>query len=100
MTELDEIDQRALGVSVGLLDVTTSEERAIAAATLRLLTVLGAAEPVLAVVDDVNSLDRASASVLAYVARRVAGTRIALIATMRSGERTPFERGGLDTLCR
>ncbi len=33
---------------------------------------------------------------LAYVARRVAGTRIALIASMRTGERTPFDRGGLD----
>jgi predicted ATPase len=80
LTELDEIDQCALRVSLGLLDGTTSEERAVAVATLRLLTVLGAAEPVLAAVDDVNWLDRASASVLAYVARRVAGTRIALIA--------------------
>jgi hypothetical protein len=56
-----------------------------------------AVEPVLVVVDDVNWLDRASAAVLAYVARRLAGTRIALIAVMRSGERTPFEGGGLDT---
>jgi predicted ATPase len=64
---------------------------------LRLLAHLAEAAPLLVVVDDVNWLDRASSAVLAYVARRVAGTRVALIATMRSGERTPFERGGLET---
>jgi AAA ATPase domain len=97
LSELDEFDQQALRVSLGLVDGTASEEQAVAVATLRLLTVLAADQPVLAVVDDVNWLDRASASVLAYVARRVSGTGIALIATMRTGERTPFERGGLDT---
>jgi hypothetical protein len=51
----------------------------------------------LVVVDVVNWLDRASASALAHVARRVSGVRVALIAAMRTGERTPFERGGLET---
>jgi DNA-binding CsgD family transcriptional regulator len=97
LVELDELDQRALRVSLGLVDGAASEERAVAIATLRFLTVIAAAQPVLAVVDDVNWLDRASSSVLTYVARRVGGTRIALIASMRTGERTPFERGGLDT---
>lgn len=96
--ELDEIDQQALRVSLGLIDGTASEEQAVAIATLRLLTALAVVQPVLVVVDDVNWLDRASAAVLAYVARRVRGTRIALIATMRTGERTAFERGGLDVL--
>ena len=97
LVELDELDQRALRVSLGLVDGAASEERAVAIATLRFLTVIAAAQPVLAVVDDVNWLDRASSSVLTYVARRVGGTRIALIASMRTGERTPFERSGLDT---
>ena len=95
--ELDEIDQRALRMALGLIDGRASEEQAVAVATLRLLALLADAQPVLVVVDDVNWQDRASSAVLAYVARRVAGTRIALVATMRSGERTPFERGGLDT---
>jgi DNA-binding CsgD family transcriptional regulator len=97
VSALDEIDQRALGVSLGLIAGTASEEQAVAMATLRLLSVIAADEPVLAVIDDVNWLDRASSAVLASVARRVGGTRIALIASMRSGERTPFERGGLAT---
>lgn len=97
VSELDENDQRALRVSLGLIDGTASEEHAVAMATLRLMAAIAAVEPVLAVVDDVNWLDRASAAVLAYVARRVSGTRIALIASMRTGQRTPFERGGLAT---
>ena len=97
LSELKEIDQRALRVSLGLIDGTASEELAVAIGTLGLLTTVAAAQPVLVVVDDVNWLDRASAAVLAYIARRVGGTRIALIAAMRSGERTPFERGGLDS---
>ena len=96
LAELDEIDQRALHVSLGLAHGTASEEHAVAIATLRLLSGLAAVERVLVIVDDVNCLDRASAAVLAYVARRVVGTRIALIASMRTGERTPFDRGGLD----
>jgi DNA-binding CsgD family transcriptional regulator len=95
--ELDAADQQALRVALGLAEGRASEELAVSNATLRLLATLADAQPLLVVVDDVNWLDRASAAVLAYVARRVAGTRVALIATMRSGERTPFERGGLDT---
>ena len=97
LSELDEMDERALRVSLGLIDGTASEEQAVAGATLRLLAAIAAKEPVLAVVDDVNWLDRASASVLAHVARRVSGTRVALLASMRTGERTPFDRVGLET---
>ena len=95
--ELTETDRRALEVSLGLVDGTASEEQAVAIATLRLLTAVALVEPLLVVVDDVNWLDRASASVLAYVGRRVVGTRIALMAAMRTGQRTPFDRGGLET---
>lgn len=97
VSELNEGDRRGLGVSLGLIDGIASQEQAVAMATLRLMAAVAAVEPVLAVVDDVNWLDRASAAVLAYVARRVSGTRVALIASMRTGERTPFERGGLAT---
>jgi DNA-binding CsgD family transcriptional regulator len=97
LDQLDDADQHALRTALGIGRGRASEELAVANATLRLLTALADAEPLLVVVDDVNWLDRASSAVLAYVARRVGGTRVALIATMRAGERTPFERGGLDT---
>lgn len=45
LTELDEGDQRALRVSLGLVDRTASEEHAVAMATLRLLSGLAAVEP-------------------------------------------------------
>src|SRR4051794_16049195 len=73
------------------------DELAVSNATLRLLAALANDRPLLVVVDDVNWLDRASSAALAYIARPVGGTRAVLIATMRSGERTPFERGGLAT---
>src|SRR3954452_23200426 len=92
---LEEADRRTLRVALGLGEGRTSDEFAVAQATVRLLAHLTETAPDLVVVDDANWLDRASSAVLAYVARRVAGTRVALIATMRSGERTPFERGGL-----
>jgi DNA-binding CsgD family transcriptional regulator len=94
LSELDEMDESALRAALGLSGGRASEELAVSMATLRLLV---AAQPVLVVVDDVNWLDRASAAALAHVARRVGGTCIALIVAMRSGERTPIERGGLDT---
>src|SRR3954452_889616 len=93
---LEEADRRALRVALGLGEGRASDEFAVAQATVRLLAHLTETAPDLVVVDDANWLDRASSAVLAYVARRVAGTRVALIATMRSGERTPFERGGID----
>jgi DNA-binding CsgD family transcriptional regulator len=97
LRELEEFDQRALRTALGLGERGGSDELAVSNATLRLLARIAAGQPLLVVVDDANWLDRASAAALAYVARRVAGTRIALIATMRSGERTPFDRGGLGT---
>src|SRR5262245_4697061 len=96
LDELDAADQQALRIALGLGDGRASDELAVSGATLRLLQMVAEAQPLLVVVDDVNWLDRASSAVLAYVARRAAGTHMALIATMRSGERTPFERGGLD----
>jgi DNA-binding CsgD family transcriptional regulator len=95
LSELDVADQRALQMALGLGEGRASDEFAVADATLRLLAGVACGGPLLVVVDDVNWLDRASSAVLAFVARRVSATGIALIAAMRSGERTPFERGGL-----
>ena len=95
--ELDEVDRRTLRMALGLGAGGACDELAVSNATLRLLARVADAQPLLVVVDDVNWVDRASSAVLAYVARRVAGSGIALIATMRLGERTPFERGGLQT---
>jgi len=67
----------------------------VANAALALLRQAAAATPVLVVVDDLQWLDRASAVVLAFVARRVGGSRVGVLAVSRSGEEGFFERSGL-----
>ena len=86
---LDAADQQALRVALGIGEGRASEELAVSNATLRRLATPADAQPLLIVldVDDVNWLDRASSAVLAHVARRVGGTHVALIATIRTGER-------------
>lgn len=84
---LDAADQQALRVALGIGEGRASEELAVSNATLRRLATLADAQPLLIVLDDVNWLDRASSAVLAHVARRVGGTHVALIATIRTGER-------------
>ncbi|GLF95359.1 AAA family ATPase [Streptomyces yaizuensis] len=54
-----------------------------ATATLNLLVAASAERPVLCVVDDAHGLDRASARVLAFVARRVQGAQVALLVAAR-----------------
>ena len=44
LSELDEVDRRALRVALGFIDARASEERAVAIATLALLTALAAVE--------------------------------------------------------
>jgi hypothetical protein len=67
----------------------------VANAALALLRQAAAATPVLVVVDDLQWLDRASAVVLAFVARRLGGSRVGVLAAFRSGEEGFFERSGL-----
>ena len=52
-------------------------------------------QPLVVLIDDVPWVDRASGSVLGFIARRVLGHPIAFLAAARTGEATYFERGGL-----
>ena len=65
------------------------------AAVLALLAAVAAERPVLACVDDMHLLDPASREVLAFTARRVAGERVALVFTTRTGECAPGWAAGL-----
>ena len=53
---------------------------------------------VLVILDDLQWLDRASAGVLSFVARRLAGSQVALIGASRSGEVQFFDHGGIPEL--
>lgn len=54
--------------------------------------------PLLVVVDDVQWLDSATATVLAALARRLRGLRIGLIGVVRSGESSAFDHAGIDEM--
>jgi DNA-binding CsgD family transcriptional regulator len=67
-------------------------------ATLALLRHAAADRPLLVIVDDLPWLDRASAGVLGFVARRLAGSRVGFLAASRWGEESFFDRAGLPEL--
>jgi DNA-binding CsgD family transcriptional regulator len=89
--------RRALAVALGVREGSSPDQLMLSNAALALLvqTTGAGAGPVLVVVDDLPWLDRASAVVLAVVARRLAGSRIGFLAVSRSGEDGFFDRGGL-----
>ncbi|MEU1513337.1 AAA family ATPase [Streptomyces sp. NPDC005811] len=70
----------------------------VALATLGLLTEAATRRPVLLVVEDLHWLDAASATVLAFVARRLAPEPVALLAALREDFGSPLSSAGLPTL--
>ncbi|UBU11356.1 helix-turn-helix transcriptional regulator [Nonomuraea gerenzanensis] len=67
-------------------------------AALTLLAEVAAVRPLLVVVEDAHWLDRASADVLAFVARRIESEPVAVVATLRDGEPSPLLEAGLSEL--
>jgi DNA-binding CsgD family transcriptional regulator len=68
------------------------EPSAISVAFLNALRTLTAREPLLVAVDDVQWLDRPSADVLAFAARRLGGEDVGFLLARRSGRTPPLER--------
>ncbi|GAA1318476.1 ATP-binding protein [Pseudonocardia xinjiangensis] len=90
--------REALSVALGLGSGPAPDRMVVSAATLALLCRVAADRPVLIVIDDVHWLDRTSAAVLGFVARRLAGHRIGFLAASRPGTDSFFERSGLPEL--
>jgi DNA-binding CsgD family transcriptional regulator len=68
------------------------ESLAIAAGFLNVLRALAVRKPLLVAVDDVNWLDRASADVLVFAARRLSGSSIGFLLARRPGHSTGLEQ--------
>lgn len=66
---------------------TATDQRAVGAALLSILTQLASRGPVLIAVDDWQWLDRASAQILTFAARRLTGP-VAILATLRTAPAT------------
>ena len=79
----------ALAAAFGLTDETTQDPFLISLAALTLLTDAASERPILAVVDDLQWLDRESDQTLAFVARRLGSDPIVLLLAIRDGETAP-----------
>ncbi len=93
--ELDPTHRDALRVALGLGAGPAPERLLVSNAALALLRHAAARVPVLLIVDDLPWIDRASAGVLSFVARRLGGSRVGLLAACRTGAESYFDRGGL-----
>ena len=91
MPQLDPADWEALGAAVQLGRAHTGDPTLVSTATLALLRTAAGHQPVLLVVDDLPWLDKASARVLAFVARRLAGSPIGFLGAARTGEAGLFD---------
>ncbi|WP_344666635.1 AAA family ATPase [Catenulispora yoronensis] len=87
--------RRALAAAFGEADGPAPEPFLIALGALNLLTDAAAERPVLLCVDDTHWLDEPSQDTLAFVARRLSGARLALLATVREGHPSAILRAGL-----
>ncbi len=85
----------ALSVALGLGEGPGTGRVVVSNAALALVHQIARAGPLLLIVDDLQWLDRSSAAVLAFVARRLGGGRAGFIAALRSGAGGFFERAGL-----
>ena len=96
MDAADSLDLRyrdALNVAVCLGEGMAPGRMAVSNAVLTLLRAVAADRPVLLVIDDLPWIDRASVAVLGFVARRLSGTRVGMIAASRTGTEGVFPCG-------
>ncbi|MEU4521462.1 AAA family ATPase [Amycolatopsis sp. NPDC024027] len=98
VAELPAPQRDALRTALGLADGPSPSAYLIGLAALTLLAEEAAAKPLLLVAEDVHWLDRASADVLAFVARRIEAEPIVLLATLRDGAESPLLEAGLPSM--
>jgi DNA-binding CsgD family transcriptional regulator len=92
---LSAVHRDALNAALGYGEGPVPDRMLVSAATLTVLRQAAAGRPVLVIVDDLPWLDRATAGVLGFVARRLAGSHVGFLAASRPEQESFFERAGL-----
>ncbi|MFF4761255.1 AAA family ATPase [Streptomyces sp. NPDC001292] len=87
--------REALSVALGFGAGSPPERLVICNATLALLRSAAEDSPLLLIVDDLPWVDRASAAVFGFLARRLSGDRIRFLAASRTGVGSFFDGSGL-----
>src|SRR6202040_2494037 len=99
MTQLPAPQRHALEMAFGLGSHRgVSDVFLIGLATLGLISELAAETPVLLAVDDAHWLDRSSAKVLAFVARRLEMEPAVILLAVRDGVPNDIDEAGLAEL--
>lgn len=88
----------ALMVALGISEGAAVDRLVVYGAAVALLRQAASTRPLLLVVDDLQWVDRASAAALAFVARRLTGSRVGFLAASRPGYEGFFDRSGLPEL--
>jgi DNA-binding CsgD family transcriptional regulator len=91
LNRLDGLQRDALNGALGFSEGPACDGLVVSNATLALLCQAAAERPLLLIVDNLQRVDRASAMVLGFAARRLTGSRVALIAAERTGEEPFFD---------
>jgi len=98
METLSPAQRRSLEAALGITDEADPDPFRVAVATLHLLSSAAEAKPLVLIVDDAHWLDRSSLDVLRFVARRVEGEPLALVAAVRPGHTAAFDEARLPIL--
>ncbi len=85
-------------VALGIGSGPAPNRLAVLTAALALLRQAASSSPLLVVVDEMHWLDRVTGSVIGFVGRRLAGSRIGLLGAIRPEAGGFFERAGLPEL--
>jgi DNA-binding CsgD family transcriptional regulator len=85
LKRLDGVQRSALSAALGFSDGPACDRLVVSNAALALLRQAAAGQPLLLVIDNLQCMDPASALVLRFVARRLRGSRVGLIAAERTG---------------
>jgi DNA-binding CsgD family transcriptional regulator len=90
LSGLGERQRNALNVALGFSDGPAGDRLVVSNAVLDLLLRSAVDSPLLLIVDSLHRVDQASAQVLGFIARRLRGSRVGLIAAERAGATRPF----------